>query len=171
MGVASAAPPSLTVHNSLPVFASNARKRASSVEPTKTSPPAVGCPADFLIVIFHARELSEFVGIDEQIAQLRIERRPEPVDAAMVAGELHAQAIVTDRKVRSAQLHAYDEFLTCGFEFWGDGGDIFRAHRHPRERWRFERERLGFRCSFERHLAWGYRTFLDTINRLTGDAI
>src|SRR4051794_29764835 len=41
IGVASAAPPSLTVHSSLPFFASNARKRLSSVAATKTSPPAV----------------------------------------------------------------------------------------------------------------------------------
>src|SRR5687768_10942208 len=41
LGVACAAPPSLTVHSSLPVFASNARNRLSSVEPMNTSPPAV----------------------------------------------------------------------------------------------------------------------------------
>src|SRR6476659_230058 len=41
LGVACAAPPSFTVHNSLPVLASNARNRASSVAPTKTRPPAV----------------------------------------------------------------------------------------------------------------------------------
>src|SRR5580698_8300569 len=47
MGVASAAPPSLKVHSSLPVFASNARKRPSSVAPTNTSPPAVAIVPPF----------------------------------------------------------------------------------------------------------------------------
>src|SRR3954471_10764395 len=41
LGVACAAAPSLTTHSSLPVFASKARKRLSSVAPTNTSPPAV----------------------------------------------------------------------------------------------------------------------------------
>src|SRR5438552_12875815 len=47
MGVACAAPPSLKVHSSLPFLASNARKRPSSVEPTKTSPPAVAMVPPF----------------------------------------------------------------------------------------------------------------------------
>ena len=58
------------------------------------------------IAIHETRELPELAGVDEQVAEMRIERRAAPVDAAMVAGELHAQALVADRKVRPAQLHA-----------------------------------------------------------------
>src|SRR5580704_6779266 len=41
LGTEPAAASSLNDHSSLPVFASNARKRLSSVAPTNTSPPAV----------------------------------------------------------------------------------------------------------------------------------
>src|SRR5689334_17685736 len=47
IGVASAAPPSLKVHSSLPFLASNARKRPSSVAATNTSPPAVAIVPPF----------------------------------------------------------------------------------------------------------------------------
>ena len=50
-----------------------------------------------------AGELPEFIRVHEQITELRIERRSEPVDAAVIAGELDAQAHVADRQVRAAR--------------------------------------------------------------------
>ena len=47
LGTACAAAPSLTVHNSRPFFASNARNRLSSVAPMKTSPLAVAIGPPF----------------------------------------------------------------------------------------------------------------------------
>ena len=89
-------------------------------------PVAIG-PARLRIMILHARKLPQFIGVDEQIAQLRIERSPAPVHAAMVAGELHAQAVVADRKVGSAHLHAFDQLLARLFQLRGNRRDVRRA--------------------------------------------
>ena len=53
IGVACAAPPNFTVHNSFPFFASNARNRASSVAATNTSPPAVAIVPPFPGVLLY----------------------------------------------------------------------------------------------------------------------
>ena len=49
------------------------------------------CATALGIVILLPGELSQLVGVEEQIAKLRIERHPAPVHAPMIAGELRAQ--------------------------------------------------------------------------------
>ena len=124
------------------------------------------------IAIGHARELSELVRVDEQVAELRIERRAAPVHAAVIAGKLQAQPLVAARQIRPADLHAFHQLPARGLELRRHRRDVRRRHRHAR---RAARGLSGNGCVFagalERHFARRHRTLLDAVDRLAGDAI
>ena len=124
------------------------------------------------IAILQAGDLPQLVRVDEQIAQLRIERRPAPVDAAVVAGELHAQAVVArpagtgppSCMPSMSFLHAAS---SSGVTVAMSAADIVMRESGGG----LSGNGCVFDVALERHFALRHRPLLDAVDRLAGHAI
>ena len=117
----------------------------------------------FRIAILETVQLPHLVGVDEEIAELRIERGATPVHAAVVTGKSQAQTIVALRHIRPAELHP--SINSAGrLELRRHRRDVGHWRKAARERQGLERERLRLRGPFERQLALCDRTLLDAVN-------
>ena len=153
-------------------------KRPPPATPSYGPAGSSGCPGPWRRPVpralrpqHHAGELPQLVGVHEEVAELGRVRHAAPVDAAVVAGELHAQPVEGGRQVRSAELHALHQRAAAGFDLRRHRRHVRGRHAHAGQRRRHERERLRLRGPLERHLARRHRPLLDGIDGLAGGAI